>query len=57
MIDAGHDPEHAAETVEQRHGQAYPVPIRKILMTTDPVSVVENIDVGEHDTLRETRCS
>ncbi len=55
VVDAGHDPEHAAEAVEKRDGQADTVQLGKFLMKADPVAVVDDIDVGEHHALGKAR--
>ena len=55
VVHAGHDPEHAAEAVEQRHGQAYPVARGKFLMVADPIAVVDDVHVRQHHALGEAR--
>src|SRR6266550_5981326 len=37
----------------KRHGNAKPIPIREAHPLADPVTVVENVVVGEHRALRE----
>ncbi len=55
VIDAGKHAEHAAEAVEERHGQAEPVPLREALAAPDPVAVKPHAHMGEHDPARKAR--
>ena len=53
--EAGHDAQHAAEAVEERHGQAHTVLGTEFLALADVEAVVQDVAVGEHDALGEAR--
>ena len=53
--EAGHDPQHAAEAVEERHRQAHTVFGTELLSLADVEAVVQNVAMGEHDALGEAR--
>ena len=53
VAEDGHDAQHTAEAVEQRHRQAHAVRVRELLALADVVAVVEDVAVGEHDALGE----
>ena len=48
-------PQHAAEAVEQRHRQAEPVLGPEVLVGADPVAVVADVEMGQHDPLGKPR--
>ena len=55
VVDAGRDPQHAAEAVEERHGQADAVLVGEALVAADPVAVEAHAHMGQHDALGEAR--
>ena len=57
VIDAGKHAEHAAEAVEERHGQTEAIQLREALTATDPVAVEPHAHMGEHDPARKARGS
>ena len=54
MVDASHHPQHAAETVEERHRNTHAIHRRKILARTDPEAVIRNVVVRELHPLGKT---
>ncbi len=55
VVHAGHDPEHTAETVEERDGDTYTVIFAELLVAADPVAIVPDAGMGEHDPLGKAR--
>ena len=53
--EAGHDAQHAAEAVEERHRQAHTVLGAEFLALADVEAVVQDVAVREHDALGEAR--
>ena len=54
---AGHEREHHAEAVEERNGDAQPVLMGELHAVAYRLAVVENVVVGEHNALGESRCA
>ena len=55
MIDAGHDAQHTAETVEQGHAEAEAILFGKAHVAPYPVAVEAHAHMGEHDALGKAR--
>ncbi len=55
VVHRSQDPQHAAEAVKERHGQADPVFRTEVLVGADPIAVVADVEVRQHDALGEPR--
>ena len=55
MVHAAHHAKHAAEAVEERHGDADAVARREVLARANPEAVVPDVVVRELDAFREAR--